>query len=146
VYDFVGDAVRMFAASSYSREQLERIAALVAKARETGMPASEVAATIEREAPELAEVARRLLVPRTPADLIAWLTLLLMVLQLHLASGQRSQPTEAEIKRLTDQALERALEQPAHRAHDARPQRPEAKQPPLPPRKLERARKARRGR
>jgi hypothetical protein len=145
VYDFVGDAVRAVAASDYSLERLERIAALVAQARAAGIPAAEVVATIEREAPELAAVARRLLVPKTPADLIAWLTLLLMVLQLHLASGHRSQPTEADIERLTERAVERAIEQPAHRARDAR-QQSEAKRPPPPPRKLERARKARRRR
>jgi hypothetical protein len=143
VYDFVGDAVRVVAASDYSRERLERIAAIVVQARQAGAPATEVVAALEREAPELSDLAKRLLVPKTPADLIAWLTLLLMVLQIFLASSRTSPVSTDDIERLTEQAVERAIEQPAHRAHDAR-ERPAAKRPPPPPRKQQRARKAQR--
>jgi hypothetical protein len=145
VYDFVGEAMRVIAAPRYSRERLVRIAAILAQARQSGAPAAQIVAALEDEAPELSDLARRLLVPRTPAELAGFLVVLLMVVQIYLMAKPPSQPTEAELNRMAEQAVERAIEQPAHRAHDAR-ERLTAKRPPPPPRKLERARKARKRR
>jgi hypothetical protein len=145
VYDFVGEAMRVVAAPSCSRERLERIAAILAQARQAGAPAAQVVDALKLEAPELSDLARRILVPRTRAELAGFLVVLLMVVQIYLMAKPPSQPSEAELNRLAEQAVERAIERPAHRAHDAREQ-PRAKRPPPPPRMLERARKARRRR
>lgn len=142
VYDFVGDTIRIVASSGYSRQQLERLAALVAQAREARAPAAEVVATLEREAPELSELAERLLVPKTPADLAGWLMLLLMVLQLVLARPS-SDVSEQDVQRLTEQAVERAIQQqPAPAAPSPRSVsgEPTSKRPPPPPRKQRRSR------
>lgn len=146
VYDFVGEAMRVVAAPSYSRERLERIAAILAQARQAGAPAADVVAALEDEAPELSDLARRLLVPRTPAELAGFLVVLLMVVQIYLMTKPPSQPTEAELNQLAEQAVERAIEQPTHRAHDARQHSTAKRPPPPPPRRLQRARKARRRR
>jgi hypothetical protein len=141
VYDFVGDTIRVVANSGYSRQQLERLAALVAQARGARTPAAEVVATLEREAPELSELAKRLLVPKTPADLAGWLMLLLMVLQIFLA---RPSPdiSEKEVERLTEQAVERATQQQPAPSAPSPPSaggEPTSKRPPPPPRKQRRS-------
>jgi hypothetical protein len=88
-------------------------------------------------------VAKRLLVPRTPADLVAWLTLFLMALQILLSTSGREDLSEAEINRLTDHAVERALRELPPSTGGADPGESAAKRPPLPPRK-QRAAKAKR--
>jgi hypothetical protein len=146
VYDFVGDTIRVVASTGYSRQQLERLAALVVQAREARTPAADVVATLEREAPELAGLAKRLLVPKTPADLAAWLTLLLMVLQMFIARPA-SEVSEKDVERLTERAVERAIKPPARAPQQAdRGQTPEVKRPPPPPRKQREARKRQRRR
>ncbi len=149
VYDFVGDTVRVVASSGYSRSQLQRIATLLIQARAAGTPAADVASALEDEAPELAEIAKRLLVPRTPADLVAWLMLLLLVIQMFIAKPSTGL-SEKEVERLTEQAVEQAIQsEPAQRHADAAPApAPVVKRPPPPPRKQraasERQRKRRR--
>jgi hypothetical protein len=135
VYDFVGDTIRVVATSGYSRTQLERLADLIAQARVARASPIEVVEQLEREAPELSEVAKRLLVPRTPADLVAWLTLILMAIQMLLSIPGREGLSEADINRLTDRAVERALQQPAPPAGDQPAASPAAKKPPTPPRR-----------
>ena len=65
-YDFVGDTVRVLATTPYSEEQFRRLLRIVKRAQRGEVPPEEVATTIKREAPGLAGVADRLLVPRTP--------------------------------------------------------------------------------
>jgi hypothetical protein len=146
VYDFVGDTIRVVATSGYSRDQLQRLADLIAQARVAGASPREVVQQIEREAPELSEVAKRLLVPRTPADLVAWLTLFLMALQMLSSTSGGQDLSEAEINRLTDQAVERAMEEPPPPTGGAQPRKSAAKKPPLPPRKQQAAKDKRRKR
>jgi hypothetical protein len=143
VYDFVGDTIRVVATSGYSRDQLQRLADLIAQARVAGASPREVVLQIEREAPELSEVAKRLLVPRTPADLGAWLTLLLMALQMLLSTSGRQDLSEAEVNRLTDQAVERAMKEPPPPTGGAQPRKSAANKPSLAPKQQAAERKRR---
>jgi hypothetical protein len=145
VYDFVGDTVRVVASSGYSHAQLQKIATLLIQARAAGMPAADVATALEDEAPELAVIAKRLLVPKTPADLVAWLTLLLLVVQMFMAKPS-SGLSERDVERMTEQAVERAIQSaPARPRANAAPA-PSVKRPPPPPRKQREAKKRQRKR
>jgi hypothetical protein len=145
LYDFVGDTVRVVARSGYSRGQLERVAALLVQARQARTPAADVVAALEDEAPELSEIAKRLLVPKTPADLVAWLALLLLVVQM-LTAKPSSDLSEKDVERLTQQAVERAITPPAATRRRADPAQAPMVKPPAPPRKQREARKRQRKR
>jgi hypothetical protein len=87
-YDFIGDTIQVLAANPYSRERLERVRTILDELRSAGSNTSEeVVAALEEEAPELARIVRDHLVPRTPADLYALLTLLLGIVTLILKRG-----------------------------------------------------------
>jgi hypothetical protein len=94
VYDAVGETLNVVAAGAYSREQLERVAALLGQAQSERMDPSDLADALDNESPEIANVVRRYLVPRNPGDVYAFLGLLVALIALWLAlhSHGLSQP------------------------------------------------------
>ena len=78
-------------------DELERLASILESAQERGADVEEVKEEIRRELPGLGPALAKLLIPRTPADLVAYLTLILIVVGMVLDGKKDDRPINVEV-------------------------------------------------
>ncbi len=97
--------------------ELERLAGVLREARDRGADLDEVRNTVEREFPGLGQRLSQLLVPRTPADLAAYITVILTIISMILMAKQDDRPVEINadqvINNITVEAPTPAAQRPA---------------------------------
>ncbi len=82
VYRFVGDTIELLQAPQRTVSELQRLTQVLRSAQQRGADLQEVKSTVEREFPGWGERLSKLLVPRTPADVAAYIMLFLMIVQM----------------------------------------------------------------
>lgn len=135
LYEFAGDALRSFTATTpYSALHIQRLIRVVKRAQRGEATAQDIADSIQRDAPDLAAVAQRLLVPKTAGDFYAMLAVLLAILLYLLTHGDNTMSTE-DVEKVTHDVVEQVMNEkpPMPVAPTAEP--PRTKRPPPPPRK-----------
>jgi len=83
--------------------ELERLAAVLREARDRGANLDEVRSTVEREFPSLGQRLSRLLVPRTPSDLAAYITVILTIISMILMAKQENRPVEIDVDQVINE-------------------------------------------
>ena len=114
ILDFIGDTIRVLAASDQSVADLRRLRTIVRDGRHERRPPSEIVHAIKQESPELASLVGRLIVPRTPSDFYAFLQVLLAAIALVLVlRGQEAPSTDIniDIHQQVDQVIEKCWEE-----------------------------------
>jgi hypothetical protein len=82
VYRFVGDTIELLRAPERTVSELQRLTEVLRTAQERGTDFEEVKSTVEREFPGWGQRLSKLLIPKTPADLAAYLMVIVMVAQM----------------------------------------------------------------
>lgn len=90
VFNFVGNTIEILSAPQRTFDELSRLARIIEEAREEQAPPDAVVQKIRQQLPALAGLAD--LLPRTPADLYAFLTLIIAVLSLMTQGGRNERP------------------------------------------------------
>jgi SEC-C motif len=85
VFNFVGNTIEILSAPQRTVDELSRLATILREAREKKRSPEEVAQTIRKELPELSGLAD--LLPKTRAELYAFLALIVAVVALLSQSG-----------------------------------------------------------
>ena len=106
VYDVAGTAAQVLAATGLSEDELSSLADAITRAQSKGTIDDAVAEVATSST--LGANVLRLFVPRTPADLAAWLAVLLMVVQLIQARSEPSPPSQEDIAAIVTEALAQA--------------------------------------
>ena len=119
LYDALDETISVVAASDYSREQLEWVAAWLERARSERMDAASLADALEERSPELAGIVRRYLVPGNAAEVYALVTLLATLIGIWLMLHPREPaqpgpppPPPARQQQLVEEAVAEAMRQP----------------------------------
>jgi len=113
-YELIGQSVNISSASNYSAAQLQRVIEVLRAARSGEPDVDAVASQLEQDAPEVAAVVRRLLVPKDAGQFYALMTLLLTALILLQAQLQsHGTPTPSEIEQVCVHAIEQVVHDPA---------------------------------
>jgi hypothetical protein len=153
IYGATSDTIQVVATSGYSRDQLERIAAVLLRAQSEGAKPKEIAKALSAESPELAELVRRY-APRTSGELAAWIAVLLTLI-FGVMQATQSRPrglTPRQTEQIVEQAVEQAIREtqrtsrPVAPAETRRGGRAAAKQRPKKPPKTYGQRKRKRSR
>lgn len=112
VFDFVGDTITVLSAPQRTQDQLRRLQDILRAARADRVSPADLADTIRRDAPDLEPIVSRLLVPKSPGELYALLTLVLTVISLILMRSEGSQLSPHEAEQLVQQAVTQAMADP----------------------------------
>jgi hypothetical protein len=75
---------------------MERLAGVLRDARERGANLDEVRNTVEREFPSWGQQVAKLLVPKTPSDLAAYITVILMIITMVLDAKKDDRPVDID--------------------------------------------------
>jgi hypothetical protein len=95
-YDFTENAVKLLQGPERTVRELERLAQILREAQESGASPEEVGSTVQREFPDWGPTLAKLLVPRSPEAIAAYITLILMILEMILPDKQTGQTTNIE--------------------------------------------------
>jgi hypothetical protein len=138
-YEFVGDTVRLLAGPEWSSQRLMRVAALLhdlAHRPVQDLKPENLLVALAKEEPKLAAHLK----PKSSTELVAWLTLLLMIVQVLLGLGSQRSITENDVEKIVQTVLEQTERQSQSALVSST-----KKAPPPPPRKRRKvARKTRR--
>jgi hypothetical protein len=91
VYRFVGDTIELLQAPERTVSELQRLTKVLRTAQERGADFEEVKSTVEQEFPGWGQRLSRLLIPQTPADLAAYLMLILMAVQMVMQAKENNE-------------------------------------------------------
>jgi len=86
IFNFVGDTIEILSAPKRTVDELSRLARIIGESRDKKRSREEVAETIRKEVPELAGLAD--LLPKTRAELYAFLALIVAVIAILTQEGQ----------------------------------------------------------
>jgi hypothetical protein len=95
-YNVVGDTLELIQGPERTVSELERLREILRSARESGASAEEVRSTVEREFPDWGQALSKRLIPKTPADLTGYLTLIIAIITGFLAYEQLKQAKDAK--------------------------------------------------
>ncbi len=95
-WDIVENTIRLLEGPERTVSELERLAGILREAQERGANLEEVRSSVEREFPGWGQQLAKLLVPKTPSDLAAYLMLILMVIQMASQAKQTDGPVHIE--------------------------------------------------
>lgn len=104
-WHIVENTIQLLEGPDTTVSELERLAGVLREARDRGANLDEVKSTVEREFPGLGQRLSRLLVPRTPADLAAYITLILMIISMIQAARQDDRPVEVNVDQVINNIM-----------------------------------------
>jgi hypothetical protein len=96
-WGIVENTIQLLQGPETTVSELERLAGVLREARDRGADLDEVRSTVEREFPGLGQRLSKLLVPRTPADLVAYITMILTVISMILLAKQDDRPVNVDV-------------------------------------------------
>jgi hypothetical protein len=96
-WHIVENTIQLLEGPDTTVSELERLAGVLREARDRGADLDEVRNTVEREFPGMGQRLSKLLVPRTPADLAAYITLILTIIGMILMARQDDRPVEIDV-------------------------------------------------
>lgn len=103
IFNFVGNTIEILSAPQRTFDELSRLAKILREAREKRQNPEEVAETIRKEVPELAHLVDFL--PKTRADLYAFLALIISVITLITQIGQGGNTTNITVNQTINQVF-----------------------------------------
>ena len=89
VYNFIGNTIQLLSGPSRTIFELDRLANILKKAKEEHTSLKEVKETIEAELPELTSIKE--LLPKSRVELYAFITIILMIIQLIIGQLNKNQ-------------------------------------------------------
>jgi hypothetical protein len=89
VYNFIGNTIEILSCPSRTILELDRLAKILKKAKEEHASLKEVKETIEEELPELSSI--KDLLPRSRVQLYAFITIIIMVIQIIIGQLNKNQ-------------------------------------------------------
>jgi uncharacterized protein YecA (UPF0149 family) len=100
-YNFIENTIELLSGPQRSRSDLERLAEILRAAKAKGASTQEVKEQVAKELPELRSLADAL--PKTRAELYAFVGIILTILTLLLSEGRRSKNERIEINQVINQ-------------------------------------------
>ncbi len=95
-WHIVENTIQLLEGPERTVSELQRLAGILREARDRGADLEEVRGSVEREFPGWGQGLSKLLVPRTPADLAAYLTLILMIIGMILDAKNDGRTVKVE--------------------------------------------------
>lgn len=102
-FDFVGDTIRLLSGPSVTVSRLQRLAAILKEAQQSGASADEIKRQVKEDLPELSRISD--LLPRTRMELYAFIALLLTAVGLVIQSGKNSGDTNISIDQVINNCV-----------------------------------------
>jgi SEC-C motif len=100
-YNFIGNTIEVLSGPKRSRSDLERLAEILRSARNRGATAEQVREQVKKEVPELSSLTDAL--PKTRAELYAFVAIILTVLTLLLAEIRKGNQPNIEVTQVINQ-------------------------------------------
>ena len=107
VFNVIGDVIEILNAPVRTVSQLQSYVQLLRAAKEQNLSGSELRREIDEKAPELSSIGKFL--PKTPADLFAFLTVLISLLTYITSLTKDKEVSNDDLERMMDKAIERML-------------------------------------
>ena len=96
IYDVTGDTIKLLQGPERTISELERLREILRVARESGASPEEVGNKVQQEFPDWGPALARLLVPKSPEALLAYITVILQVLEMILSDKEAGHTTNIE--------------------------------------------------
>ncbi|HTN93696.1 MAG TPA: SEC-C metal-binding domain-containing protein [Gallionella sp.] len=112
VYTAAGNVLRLLSGPQKTIEQLKRLVAVIVEARRTQEEPNRIAEKIKEEAPELSSLVDAL--PKTRSELYNFILVILTAVSVLIAAAavnKNSNPSDAEIEKMVEEAVEMAIQQ-----------------------------------
>ena len=122
VYNFLGNTIEFLSGPSRSIAELERLAALLERAKTSNATSQAVAKEIDESIPELSSIKDWL--PKNRSELYAFIALLLSALSLMISQSESGEPSKVEVNTVINNIYQQAPEGQAA----TRPEKPKKQQ------------------
>lgn len=106
VYNFLGNTIEFLSGPSRSIAELERLAALLERAKTSNATSQAVAKEIDESIPELSSIKDWL--PKTRSELYAFIALLLSALSLMISQSESEEPSKVEVNTVINNVYQQA--------------------------------------
>jgi hypothetical protein len=126
-YNFIGNAIQFLSGPARSASDLERLAAILRSARQREASAEDIRKQIANEVPELQSIAD--LLPKTRAELYAFIGIILAILTLLLGALRKGEPSKIEINQVINQ-ITTVVEEPGQTPAESQGPASTASKPP----------------
>jgi hypothetical protein len=100
VYNFIGNTIEFLSGPRRSATELQRLSAILKQARKDKASADEIATKIEKEVPELSSI--KALLPKTRADLYAFLVIILTIIGMILNEVKQDKSPNIQINQVVN--------------------------------------------
>lgn len=108
VYNFLGNTIEFLSGPSRSIVELERLAALLERAKTSNATSQAVAKEIDESIPELSSIKDWL--PKNRSELYAFIALLLSALSLMINQSESGEPSKVEVNTVINNVYQQAPE------------------------------------
>jgi hypothetical protein len=127
-FKIIGNTIELLSGPARTRSELQHFARILRDARERGADLEEVRREVRKQVPELASLAD--LLPRTPGDLYAFLTLIVTIIALVLSQMDKGSKETIEIHQVVNQIVHVQGPAPSKPQPSAPPRRAQSKPQP----------------
>ena len=125
-YNFIENTIELLSGPQRSRSDLERLAEILRSAQAKGASTQEIKQQVAKELPQLRSLADAL--PKTRAELYAFVGIILTILTLLLSESRRSKDEKLEINQVINQITQvlpnSPVSSPTKPGRGAKPKRP----------------------
>lgn len=111
VYNFLGNTIEFLSGPSRSIAELERLAALLERAKTSNASSQAVAKEIDESIPELSSI--KDWIPKNRSELYAFIALLLSALSLMINQSDSGEPSKVEVNTVINNVYQQAPEDKA---------------------------------
>lgn len=105
LFHVTGEAIEILAAPTTTIDQLQKLKGIIKYAAANKKSSDEIAQDIEKEIPEISEISRY--IPKSPSELVAWLSLILLAIQ---TISQLSEDDTPEVQIILNQSIQQSVD------------------------------------